>query len=91
MDNVVLKYVPDVRDPIQFQFTARPLEECFDQIRTLCKDFKDDLPLTDFYVETQDGALMFCLYGCTKRHRVEEAYRDLEPRIAALCQECFEV
>jgi len=89
MDKVQLCYVPDLRETLCFHFTPRSLEECFDLIRELCETYRDDLNLTEFFVETEDGKPMFNLSGCSRKYIIKDGYKNLEPMISELLHQCF--
>ena len=66
MDKVRLRYIPDLRETPCLNFTPRPLEECFDEIREVCETYKEDLRYTEFLVYTEDKKPMFNLSGCLR-------------------------
>lgn len=90
MELMKLRYVPDPRDRIWFNFTPRSLDECCEQIKELCETYRDELYLTEFFVETEeDGELVFKLSGILREYIIKDKYKDLEPKISELFHQCF--
>ena len=88
MNNVVVKYMPDLRESLCFPILAT-MDECFDKLRETCETFKDDLQMAEFVVETEDGDPMFNISGCIPQYFIKDNYKHLEPAISEIFNQYF--
>ena len=89
MSNVLLYFFPDVREIIINLKVEVPFEECFSKIEMFCEHYKGKLKTARILAYDENKKLMFEIYGVKPRYKIEDGYKDLEPQVLDIFNECF--